>query len=214
MATHHLWGKFKSQKKLNNFWQWFSVLFPKPIKNWGVPKMIHCKFLHMQFWFRRKNLQWITLWTPQFLIGLVITLKITVKSYSIIFWLLNFLQRRCVQCGRRRLLITLLWSLGSGYHRHYHHHLATAAHSGSQEPAWRSKLPIKSGSRVLTFSRTLYCEAQGKGRAKGRPRKVTKRSFIDMDGGWWLSFPWCFTLNLVATTTHPPSTHTSLNIHD
>ena len=28
------------------------------------------------------------------------------------------------------------------------------------------------------------CEAQGKGRAKGRPRKVTKRSF--MDGGWWL----------------------------
>ena len=33
------------------------------------------------------------------------------------------------------------------------------------------------------------CEAQGKGRAKGRPRKVTKRSFIDMDGGWWLSFP-------------------------
>ena len=34
-----------------------------------------------------------------------------------------------------------------------------------------------------------FCEAQGKGRAKGRPRKVTKRSFIDMDGGWWLSFP-------------------------
>ena len=29
-----------------------------------------------------------------------------------------------------------------------------------------------------------FCEAQGKGRAKGRPRKVTIRSF--MDGGWWL----------------------------
>ena len=29
-----------------------------------------------------------------------------------------------------------------------------------------------------------YCEAQGKGRAKGRPRKVTQRSFID--GGWWM----------------------------
>ena len=28
------------------------------------------------------------------------------------------------------------------------------------------------------------CEAQGKGRAKGRPRKVTQRSFID--GGWWM----------------------------
>ena len=32
-----------------------------------------------------------------------------------------------------------------------------------------------------------YCEAQGKGRAKGRPRNVTQRSFID--GGWWISFP-------------------------
>ena len=32
-----------------------------------------------------------------------------------------------------------------------------------------------------------FCEAQGKERAKGRPRKVTKRSFID--GGWWISFP-------------------------
>ena len=29
-----------------------------------------------------------------------------------------------------------------------------------------------------------FCEAQGKGRAKGRPRKVTQRSF--MDGGWWM----------------------------
>ena len=58
-----------------------------------------------------------------------------------------------------------------------------------------------------------YCEAQGKGRAKGWPRKVTQRSFIDMDGGWWLSFPWCFTLNLVAT--HPPTFHRkSLNLHD
>ena len=28
------------------------------------------------------------------------------------------------------------------------------------------------------------CEAQGKGRAKGRPRKVTQMSFID--GGWWM----------------------------
>ena len=27
-----------------------------------------------------------------------------------------------------------------------------------------------------------YCEAQGKGRAKGRPRKVTQRSFIDRGG--------------------------------
>ena len=30
----------------------------------------------------------------------------------------------------------------------------------------------------------IYCEAQGKGRAKGRLRKVTQMSF--MDGGWWM----------------------------
>ena len=29
-----------------------------------------------------------------------------------------------------------------------------------------------------------FCEAQGKGRAKGRPRKVIQWSF--MDGGWWM----------------------------
>ena len=45
-----------------------------------------------------------------------------------------------------------------------------------------------------------FCEAQGKGRAKGRLRKVIQRSFID--GGWWISFPWCFTLNLVASPSH------------
>ena len=28
------------------------------------------------------------------------------------------------------------------------------------------------------------CEAQGKGRARGGPRKVTERLF--MDGGWWM----------------------------
>ena len=29
-----------------------------------------------------------------------------------------------------------------------------------------------------------YCEAQGKGRARGGPWKITQRSF--MDGGWWM----------------------------
>ena len=60
------------------------------------------------------------------------------------------------------------------------------------------------------------CEAQGKGRAKGGPRKVTQRSF--MDGGWWYTFPWCFTLNLVdppTTTTTTTTTHRkSLIIQD
>ena len=47
----------------------------------------------------------------------------------------------------------------------------------------------KVGSSSYLSPLKYYCEAQGKGRAKGRPRKVTERSFIDMDGGWWLSFP-------------------------
>ena len=60
-------------------------------------------------------------------------------------------------------------------------------------------------SLLVTSVEFANCEAQEKGRAKGQPRKVTQRSFID--GGWWISFPWCFTLNLVATCNHhhPPT---------
>ena len=43
-------------------------------------------------------------------------------------------------------------------------------------------------SFTMSLSYTIFyilnCEAQGKGRAKGGPRKVTQRSF--MDGGWWI----------------------------
>ena len=35
-----------------------------------------------------------------------------------------------------------------------------------------------------SYFHIAYCEAQGKGRARGGPRKVTERSF--MDGGWWM----------------------------
>ena len=35
-----------------------------------------------------------------------------------------------------------------------------------------------------SFAEQQSSEAQGKGRAKGRPWKVTQRSFID--GGWWM----------------------------
>ena len=45
---------------------------------------------------------------------------------------------------------------------------------------------MKTITIIILFD-TFYCEAQGKGRAKGRPRKVTQRSFIDV--GWWISFP-------------------------
>ena len=52
-VTHLLWRKFKSQKILYNFWHWFLALFTKPIKNWGVPEMIYCKFLPWS-----KNCRW------------------------------------------------------------------------------------------------------------------------------------------------------------
>ena len=39
----------------------------------------------------------------------------------------------------------------------------------------------------VLYNQFAFCEAQGKGRARGGPRKVTQRSF--MDGGWWISFP-------------------------
>ena len=52
-CTHLLWRKFKSQKILYNFWHWFLALFTKPIKNWGVPEMIYCKFLPWS-----KNCRW------------------------------------------------------------------------------------------------------------------------------------------------------------
>ena len=43
------------------------------------------------------------------------------------------------------------------------------------------KVAILSADKLylyLLYSET-FCEAQGQGRAKGRPRKVTQRSFID-----------------------------------
>ena len=59
----------------------------------------------------------------------------------------------------------------------------------------------------------IYCEAQGKGRAKGRPWKVTQRSFID--GGWWM----VDILSLMLYTKFgchppPPSHRKSLNLQD
>ena len=39
-------------------------------------------------------------------------------------------------------------------------------------------------TKIKLLAVHTFCEAQGKGRARGRPRKVTQRSFID--GGWWM----------------------------
>ena len=55
----------------------------------------------------------------------------------------------------------------------------------------------------------IFCEAQGKGRAKGRTRKVTQRSFID--GGWWIVD--ILSLMLYTKFGCPPPTHgKSLNL--
>ena len=68
------------------------------------------------------------------------------------------------------------------------------------------------GSDVLVVTagkiptKIYYCEAQGKGRARGGPRKVTERSFID--GGWWM----VVYLSLMLYTKfgcHPPPTTTT-----
>ena len=67
---------------------------------------------------------------------------------------------------------------------------------------------------------SLFCEAQGKGRAKGGPRKVTQRSF--MDGGWWmvdiLSLMLYIKFGCVTfpppPPPPPPPTRKSLNLQD
>ena len=52
----------------------------------------------------------------------------------------------------------------------------------------------------------LYCEAQGKGRARGGPRKVTQRSF--MDGGWWMVDILSLMLYIKVGCHPPPTTQT------
>ena len=54
------------------------------------------------------------------------------------------------------------------------------------------------------FSKCIFCEAQGKGRAKGRPRKVTQRSFSD--GGWWMVVILSLML-YIKFGCHPPTFH-------
>ena len=62
--------------------------------------------------------------------------------------------------------------------------------------------------RRIRYSMNIsYCEAQGKGRAKGQPRKVTKRSF--KDGGWWMVVVLSLMLYIKfgCVTFPPPPTH-------
>ena len=77
-----------------------------------------------------------------------------------------------------------------------------------------NRIKILEDLLLLWLQYKINCEAQGKGRAKGQPRKVTKRSF--MDGGWWM----VDILSLMLYTKfgchhhhHPPS-RKSLNLQD
>ena len=57
--------------------------------------------------------------------------------------------------------------------------LVTGAGDISAPALLRHKTSLITGTVIVK-----NCEAQGKGRAKGRLRKVTQRSFIN--GGWWM----------------------------
>ena len=56
----------------------------------------------------------------------------------------------------------------------------------------------------------VYCEAQGKGRARDGPRKVTQRSF--MDGGWWMVDILSLMLYTKFGCHPPPATHQKFNL--
>ena len=53
-------------------------------------------------------------------------------------------------------------------------------------------------------------EREGQGVDPGRS---LKGHLWMVDGGWWISFPWCFTLNLVVSPSHHHH-QTSLNLQD
>ena len=57
-------------------------------------------------------------------------------------------------------------------------------------------------SHSHSFLEKDFCEAQGKGRARGGPRKVTQRSF--MDGGWWMVVYLSLMLYIKVGCHHPP----------
>ena len=67
------------------------------------------------------------------------------------------------------------------------------------------------GPRLCRVQVKNFCEAQGKGRARGGPRKVTERSF--MDGGWWLVVYLSLMLYIkVGCHPPPPPTHQKFNL--
>ena len=56
-------------------------------------------------------------------------------------------------------------------------------------------------------NKKLWSSGKGKGIESTKEKKEKKWM---VDGGWWISFPWCFTLKLVATRHHPPPPTRSL----
>ena len=69
---------------------------PNIILAFFVPFLTIFTLFHLQFLLQSKNLPQIISGTPQFLIGLVNNARNQCQKLCKIFWLLNFLQRRCV----------------------------------------------------------------------------------------------------------------------
>ena len=70
-----------------------------------------------------------------------------------------------------------------------------------------------SKSVKLKVENAAFCEAQGKGRAKGRPSKVTQRSFIDYRLSIIDILSLELTLNLAATFPPPPPTFQTVHFY-
>ena len=70
---------------------------PKIISAIFGPFLTIFTLFHLQFLLQSKNLPQIISGTPQFLIGLVNNARNQCQKLCKIFWLLNFLQRRCVR---------------------------------------------------------------------------------------------------------------------
>ena len=68
---------------------------PKIISAIFGPFLTIFTLFHLQFLLQSKNLPQIISGTPQFLIGLVNNARNQCQKLCKIFWLLNFLQRRC-----------------------------------------------------------------------------------------------------------------------
>ena len=67
-----------------------------------------------------------------------------------------------------------------------------------------SKNELKSGQKMLNTLIFIVKLREREGQRVDLGRSLKGHLWM-VDGGWWYTFPWCFTLNLVATTHLPAS---------